>query len=65
MHRNDCLQRVSVMLAVSNVSLVPRFVPSRLNKADPLSWGVLGSPELQLEPSLVLSPELSVYLLCS
>ena len=37
MHRNDCLQHISMMLAVSNVSLIPCFVPSRLNKADLLS----------------------------
>ena len=65
MHHNDCLQWISVILAVSNVSLVPCFIPSHLNKADPLSCGILGSREHWLEPSLILSPELSIYLVCS
>ena len=65
MHHDNCLQRISMILAVSNFSLVPCFVPSWLNKADPLLWGILGSQELQLEPTLILSPKLSVYLVCS
>ena len=65
MYRNDCLQRISVILAVSNVSLVPSFILLCLNKADPLSHSILGNPEQCLEPSLILSPELSVFLICS
>ena len=65
LHHNDCIRRISLLLAISNISVVPVFVPSRLNKADSLSRGVLSSSELRLLPSLILSPELSALLVPS
>ena len=34
LHRNDCIRQISLLLAISNISVVPVFVPSCLNKAD-------------------------------
>ena len=54
LHHNDCLGRISLLLAISNTSVIPVFIPSRLNKADSLSCGILGSSEHHLLPSLIL-----------
>jgi hypothetical protein len=59
---NDSFQRISLILFSMNINLVPIYVESSSNRADPLSRGVLDSPSSKLNFNLQLPTELDRFL---
>ena len=55
---NHSLCRSSASLAASNLSIAPTYIPSALNKADPLSRGLAGTDDCHVLPKIVLPNEL-------
>jgi len=42
---NESLSRITTNLTARNLSIVPTYVQSAIIKADPLSWGLLGTAD--------------------
>ena len=60
--RNDCIRRISIILAISNLSLLPNYVASALNKANSFSRGIPSDPSHRIPASIHLLPVLSSFL---
>jgi len=45
-HRNESICCMASSIIPNNISISPIYVPSTLNKADPISSGTLGHPSL-------------------
>jgi len=59
---NDSLRCIAASVIPNNITILPRYVPSAANRADPVSRGILGSSSLRAARPLVLPPELIPYL---
>ena len=60
--RNDSLRRIASSVIPNNISILPVYVTSAANRADPVSRGILGSSILRAARPPVLPPELTQYL---
>jgi hypothetical protein len=59
---NSSIRRVETIAMSTNVSHELIYVPSAENKADPISRGILGLPELQIPFRISLPSELTPFL---
>jgi len=60
--RNDSIRRISSSIVPNNIMIVPTYIASTLNRADPISRGILGPPHLRAVSPPALPPELSGFL---
>ena len=60
--RNECIRHISTILAISNLSLLPNYVTSAVNKADSLSHGITSDPLNCIAANIHLPPILSSFL---
>ena len=60
--RNATIRRMAASLVPLNITVLPVYVASAVNRADPVSHGTLGPQEFRLGCSFKLPPELSQYL---
>ena len=58
---NDSIQHVTSSMIPSNITIQAIYVPSAMNRADPVSCGILGPLSLHAEGLLVLPQELTPY----
>jgi len=61
--RNDTIIRLSASLITSSLTILPVYVTSALNRADPISRGILGPSHLRLSGAFSLPEELSPLLI--
>ncbi|KZP01988.1 hypothetical protein FIBSPDRAFT_771393, partial [Athelia psychrophila] len=61
-HRNASLQRILAALIPQNLTILPVYVESESNLADPISRGILGSVESCLDTIIPLCEDLKPYL---
>ena len=61
-HRNACLMRISSILALANLVLIPMYVSSDFNKADPISRGKANYDQSRLLPPIQVPCVLSPFL---
>jgi len=60
--RNDSLRRISSCIIPNNIVIAPVYVKSAMNKADPISRGILGLPHLRFRDSIQLPVELIPFI---
>jgi len=61
--QNDSICRISSSLTAANLTIDPTYVPSAINKADPLSRGLSGPESLCIEPRIVAPLELCLFII--
>src|SRR5882724_8553563 len=55
---NESLSRITTNLTARNLSIVPTYVQSAIIKADPLSWGLLGTADCHIHPHILIPQDL-------
>jgi len=60
--QNAAIHRMASSLVPFNIMILPTYVTSLANRADPVSHGALGPLDLHLNCSCILPPELSNFL---
>jgi len=56
--RNNSIRRIATLLVPYNITILPSYVTSATNRADPISRGILGSHNLRLACSFELPSEI-------
>jgi len=60
--RNDSIRRITSNIIPNNIMIIPTYVASALNRADPISRGILGPSHLWAVSPPALPPELTCFL---
>src|SRR5882724_5529742 len=59
---NDSIRRITSFIVPSNIVIIPTYVASTLNRADPISCGILGPLHLHVDSPPALPLELKPLL---
>jgi len=60
---NETLGRTTTLLAATNLSIIPTYIPSVFNKADPLSCCVIGASNLCIDPCVIVPEKLCPFII--
>jgi len=59
---NDSINHITLYIVPSNIMIIPTYVASTLNRANPIYCGILGPSHLHTDLPPVLPPELNPFL---